>query len=68
MYLIDHWIQVKDEVNFKKYIIQSLKRKGNYNLFFNNCATWTSNLIKASGNIHFTCKFMNLDIPFACNI
>ena len=68
MYLINHWIQVKDEVNFKKYVNQSLKRKGNYNLLFNNCATWISNLIKESDNIQFTCKFMGLDIPFACNI
>jgi len=67
-YLTDDWVEVKDIDAFQTYIEYSMDAPSGYNILFNNCATWTSHLMKNSGIRDFSCSFMGIDLPFACTL
>tara|TARA_B100001093_G_C26467310_1_gene859015 strand:+ start:149 stop:709 length:561 start_codon:yes stop_codon:yes gene_type:complete len=65
-YLTENWIIVKNKDAFNKYIEASLNKNTGYNLIFNNCMKWSSNLIKASNNnTNFSCSILGISLPFA---
>ena len=67
-YLTDNWLKVTNINAFNRYISDSINKPKGYNLLFQNCATWTTDLLKAGGIKSFSCGFMGIDIPFACGL